>query len=630
MRRLTGFALALAILLHGAAAAAFMESPILAERVAAGALPPVAQRLPEKPMVTSLPAGTENGRYGGTLDTLMGRSKDTRMMVVYGYARLVGYNTEWNLVPDILESVETAEDRIFTLHLRKGHKWSDGHPFTAEDFRYYWEDVINNEELSPLGVPSFLKVDAHPPTFEMIDAHTVRYTWPVPNPFFLPILAGARPEYIYRPAHYLKQFHTDHADADQLAKRIEAEGQRDWVALHFRKGHQYKNDNPELPTLQPWILTTRPPSNRFVFERNPFYHRVDPDGRQLPYIDRVTFNVASSKLIPAKAAAGETHLQARGLGFENVAVLKEGSKRNPFDVRLWQSARGAEMALYPNLNVRDKGWRAVLREADFRRALSLAIDRDEINQVIYFGIAEPGNNTVLPRSPLFDPMLRDRWADFDISQANTLLDGLGLTARDDRGVRLLPDGRPMEITVETAGEEPTQVDILQLITESWAKIGIKLHAKPLQREVFRNRIFAGSTVMSVWYGLENAVPTAAFAPRELAPTSQQHLMWPKWGQYFETAGLAGEAIDIPLAEELIQLDREWRTADEDRRHAIWKRMLEIHADQQFSIGIVRGVPQPVVIHKNLRNVPKQAIYNWEPGAHFGIHQPDTFWFDTAG
>lgn len=629
--RFCGGALTVASILWmcaGIASAGVEEPPILADRVAAGELPAMADRLPQTPSVVPFAAlGKVPGRYGGELRTLMGREQDTRMLVVYGYARLVGYEPDWTLKPDILASIDVEDDRIFTLHLRRGHKWSDGQPFTAEDFRYYWEDVLTNEEMSPGGLPAFLRVDGAGPRFEVVDETTVRYTWDKPNLYFLPVLAGARPEYLYQPAHYLKQFHARYAEPEALARRAAEAGQRNWVALHFRKAQQYKNDDPDLPTLQPWRIVTRPPSNRFVFERNPYYHRVDPEGRQLPYIDTVALSVVSAKLIPAKAAAGETDLQARGLGFENYTILKQGEERHNYTVALWPSAAGSEMALYPNLTVADPVWREVLRNADFRRALSLAIDRDEINQTIYYGLADVGGNTVLPDSPLFKPDFPARWTEFDLDRANRMLDAIGLTRPSDGGLRLLPDGRPVDIVVETAGEDATETDVLQLVRDSWLKIGIELHIKPLQREVFRNRIFAGATVMSVWKGLENALPTPVMAPNELAPTSQMQLQWPQWGQYAETSGQAGEPIDLEPAKELADLDHAWEEAtDVETKTAIWQEMLDIYSDQVFSIGIVRGVPQPVVISNRLQNVPKTGVYNWEPGAHFGIHRPDTFWF----
>ena len=587
----------------------------------AGALPPLAERLPERPLVDPAAAG----RPGGALRMLMAKAKDTRQMVVYGYARLVGYTPELELAPDILERVETREGRIFTLHLRPGHKWSDGHPFTAEDFRYWWEDVANNAELSPTGPPAAMLADGRPPVFERLGETVVRYSWDAPNPTFLPALAGARPLLIYRPAHYLKRFHAAHADPEALAAAVEAARRRSWAALHNKLDSLYKNDNPDLPSLQPWTPATRPPSDRFVFTRNPYYHRVDGQGRQLPYIDRVVMNIASAGLIPAKTAAGESDLQARYLRFDNVTFLKQGEGTGGYRLHLWRTGKGAHVALYPNLNARDPVWRRLFRDVRVRRALSLGLYREEVNEVIYFGLALTGNNGLLPASPLYDERERQRWAAFDPEAANALLDEAGL-ARDGDGLRRLPDGRPAELIVETAGESTEETDILQLVHDSWLRLGIKLHAKPLQRELLRNRIFSGETLMSVWSGWENGLASAAMSPAELAPTSQQQLQWPKWGQYRETGGRSGEPIDMEAPRRLHALYRAWgREDDADARRRIWREMLAIHAEQVFVLGVIGGVRQPVVVSERLRGVPEQGYYNWEPGAHFGIFRPDRFW-----
>ena len=624
-----GWLAAVVVLASAAVAGAVEEPPALRERVAAGTLPTMAERLPSAPLVVDpRERGGSLGRHGGRLKTLMGSAKDTRMMVVYGYARLVRYTPEWILEPDILESLEVEDGRVFTFHLRDGHRWSDGHPFTAEDFRYAWEDVLTDPEMTAFGLPGFLLVDGVPPTFEVLDATTIRYAWPKPNPHFLHALAGPRPEYLYMPAHYLRAFHARYADPAELDRMVAKERRRNWVELHYAKGAQYRNDNLDLPTLQPWMLATRPPASLFRFHRNPYFHRVDPQGRQLPYIDGVVISIVSPKLIPAKAAAGDSDLQARALGFDNTAVLKRGAKRNPIEVLLWRSATGAELALYPNLTVVDPVWREVLRMPDVRRALSLAVNRHEINQVVFYGLADQGGNTVLPESPLFRPEYASMWTRYDPGEARRLLDGAGLVDSDGDGVRELPDGRPFRILVETAGEKPTETDVLQLVTDSWRGVGVALLIKPTQRDLLRNRTVAGQTVMSIWKGLENGVPTPRMSPHELAPTSQVQLGWAKWGQHFESRERAGEPVDDAAAAELLRLYKAWeKTTDPARRTEIWSRMLEIHADQVFSIGIVRGVPQPVVVSDRLRNVPKEGLYAWQPGAHFGVYNPDTFWFD---
>jgi len=606
-------------------AAALIETPMLKADVAAGKLPPVEKRLPQNPRVMPLEQGKTQGRHGGTLNSLAGRSRDTRLFTIYGYARLVVYTPDLKIVPDLVESFEAVEGRSFTFKLRKGHRWSDGQPFTTEDFRYYWDDVANNKELSPSGPPRDLLVDGEPPRVEIINETTVRYTWRQPNPSFLPRLAGTSPLFIFRPAHYLKQFHKKYsakvakADADGTAKRK-------WSAVHNRVDNMYESDNPDLPSLQPWINTTKPPADRFVAVRNPYFHRVDQSGRQLPYVDRFVLAIADSKLIAAKTGAGEADLQARDLNFNNYTFLKQSEKANGYRTLLWRAAKGSHVALFPNLNVNDPVWRKVLRDVRFRRALSLAIDRSLVNQVLYFGLAIEANNTVLSGSPLYRESYRDAWARYDRKTANRLLDEMGLKRGLD-GIRRLPDGRKLEIIIETAGESSEQTDVLELVRETWREAGIAAFSKPSQREAFRNRVFAGETVMSVWSGMENGLPTPETSPDELAPTSQLQLQWPKFGQWYETSHKVGDAPDIPEVQELAQLYVDWRRTRDDRdRERIWQRMLEIHAEQQFTIGIVSGVPQPVIARQTLMNVPREAFYNWDPGAFFGIYHPDTFWF----
>lgn len=606
-----------------------IEPPLLAERVASGALPPMSARLPVDPMVVDLKAqGRELGEYGGSLNMVMGRAKDARQMVVYGYARLVGYDpVTMELRPDIAKEVIVEDNRSFTFVLREDHRWSDGTPFTTEDFRYFWEDVANNPETSPTGPPIELLVNGEPPLVEILSPTRVRYSWSQPNPDFLPQLAGARPLYLYRPSHHLKRFHAAYADHERLEHAVDEAQARNWAALHNREDNLYKFDNPDLPTLQPWVVRTAPPANRYTFERNPYYHRIDGRGRQLPYIDKVIFQIASSGLIPAKTGAGEVDLQARYLSFDDYTFLRQGEGRGDYETYLWRTAKGSHLALFPNLNIADPMWQEVMRDVRFRRALSLGINRHELNQVIYFGLAVPGNNTILPASPLYKPEYREKWAAYDPARANALLDEIGLTGRDDRGVRLLPDGRPMEIIVETAGESTEETDLLELIHDTWMEIGVKLYTRPSERTVFRNRIFAGQTQMAISFGLENAIPSNESSPSEFAPTAQTQYMWPRWGQYYQTKGQAGAAPDIPEAARLLVLYDDWRKATTAReRRAIWGSMLEIWTDEVFSIGLVAGVLQPVVVSLKLHNVPVQAIYNWEPGAHFGMHRPDTFFF----
>jgi len=402
-----------------------------------------------------------------------------------------------------------------------------------------------------------------------------------------------------------------------------------WAALHNRLDNLYRMDNPDLPTLQPWFNTTEPPANRFVFHRNPFFHRIDRNGRQLPYIDKVALTVADGRLIPAMANAGETDLQSRGLNFSDVTVLRGGEERSDYRTNLWPDGKSAHFALYPNLNANDSTWRTLLRDARFRQALSMGIDRRMINQSLFFGLAAEGGNTLQPLSPLYRDNYFRMYADYSPDRANQLLNEIGLTQRGPNNVRLLPDGRPLEIIIETAGEDAQEVDFLELVAETWSEIGVRALIRTTSRDVMRSRAYAGEALMTVWSGWDNGIATPSMSPAELAPTRQDTLCWPKWGQYFQTAGEAGEAINMAEAAELMALYREWLASDNtEERQGIWLRMLHIHAEQQFIIGVVSAVLQPIVVDNRLRNVPENGVYSWDPGAQFGMYHPDQFWFDT--
>ncbi|TAJ32214.1 MAG: ABC transporter substrate-binding protein, partial [Reyranella sp.] len=529
------------------------------------------------------------------------------------------------LKSDILESYTDKDGKEFTFKLRAGHKWSDGQPFTTEDFRYFWEDVANNKDLSASGPNVELLVDGQPPKVEIIDPLTIKYTWEKPNPYFIESQARAAPLFLFRPAHYLKKFHAKYTPEAEILKAAKG-GQTSWVAIHRRLDVMYANDNVDLPTLNPWVNTTASPAQRYVYMRNPYYHRIDEKGQQLPYVDRVIFTVAAANLVPAKAGLGEADLQPRYLNMRDYTFLQKSAQTSGVKVNLWESGSGSQLALYPNLTANDEEWRKLMRDVRFRRALSLAIDREELNQVVYIGLAKPSNNTIMPRSELFKPDYATKWAQYDPKLANKLLDEIGLTKKDSQGTRLLPDGRPATIVVEHASEETEDSDALALIADNWKKIGIRMLTKPQTRDNFRLRTFSGEAVMTAFAGAVTAVPTVNTSPKEFAPTMLGGLQWSRWGMFVESKGRQGEKCDMESACKLLDYLKEWETGatPADRRKA-WEKILSTNADEVFSIGTVNGIRQPIVVGPKIRNVPKEAYYAWDPGGYIGLYQPDTFW-----
>lgn len=620
-----------ALCARAAGSSASLEVPSFAKDIASGALPPMSERLPKTPRVIDMAAsGRMPGRHGGKIRMLIGGQRDVRYVPIDSYSRLVGYDHNFAFVPDILESFETEADKRFTFRLREGHRWSDGTLVTTEDFRFAWEDFALDPDISPGGAPMELRVRGQAPTFEVLDERTVRFAWDDPNPDFLGELAAPVPARLLMPAAYLKKFHARYASAESLAPLIKKFRVDDWVSLIQKASRQSRPENPDLPTLEAWMPRTKPPAEQFVFARNPYFHRVDENGRQLPYVDRLELNVSSADIIPAKTGTGDSDLQFSGLDFADYTFLKDAETRFPLHVALWKRTQGSRMALMPNLNVTDPVWRAVFRDLRVRRALSLGIDRHEINMAVFFGLAAEGNDTVLPESPLYRPALASMWASHDPELAASLLDAAGLVKPKGSHIRRLPDGRRMQIIVETPGESSLQTDILQLIGDHWRAIGVDLAIRTSQRDIFRARVISGTIMMSVWEGLDNGVPTPDMSPADLAPTAEDQYQWPLWGLNFVSDGRSGEKPEIPEAAQLLDLYREWRrSTDSAERARIWTQMLTIRAEQVFTIGTVNGALQPVVRAKSMRNLPEKALYGFAPTSYLGVYQPDSLWFDTA-
>ena len=238
----------------------------------------------------------------------------------------------------------------------------------------------------------------------------------------------------------------------------------------------------------------------------------------------------------------------------------------------------------------------------FRRALSLAIDRREINMAVFYGLAKESADTVLPESPLYKPEYQNAWIAHDPDQANALLDEVGLKERDDDGIRLLPDGRRAQIIVETAGESTLETDVLELITDHWNKVGISLFIRTSQRDVFRSRAIAGEIMMAIWSGIDNGVPTADMNPGELAPDDGRPAAMAGLGHALpDRTARRAQRRPSPRSSSWSSCLKKWRgSAELAERTAIWHEMLALYTDQVFSIGIVNATLQPVVSARRMQ------------------------------
>ena len=377
---------------------AYNQAPMLDEQVESGELPAVDERLPENPYVTEVV--DRIGDYGGTLNWLATNSTDDpKLMALYNNINLVRYTPSLTVKPDLAESYEVSDDlSTFTFNLREGIRWSDGEPFTTDDIMFWFNNIIKHDELTAESGSGWLKIQDELPEVEQIDDYTIKFTFAAPNPYFLEKLAfpGRKP---YVASHYLKQFHADFADADKLAAKVENSNFDKWVGLFESENSKKFFRNPDLPVIQPWVPVTEPPANRFVYKRNPYFYKVDEEGNQLPYVDEVVLKIVSDKeVLSMQVVAGNADLQMRQLMTGNFTLYKNNEENGNYKVLKWEQNTSSLPTFAPNITYGEDDWmRELNNDKKFRQALSLAINRPELNQVSTKVLAVPRQATVYPQ-----------------------------------------------------------------------------------------------------------------------------------------------------------------------------------------------------------------------------------------
>lgn len=621
MRVRSVFLVLLVILFTSAVVGAtYNEAPILANRVARGELPPVEERLPDNPLVIKVVE--EIGQYGGEIfvSTLNPRGFGTDLHFK-GFEPPLAFNVDATVGPNVIEKWEYNDDMTsVTLHIRKGIKWSDGVPFTADDMVFWWEDEVNNPELvAVIYIEEFQGTE-----LTKIDDYTVRMDFAKPFPYFDFTLAKqwGYLGYWFRPAHFLKQFHPSYNDKDELLARARAAGFdtiRDFY--YSRAGWSAKPIFAGVPTLIAYkLVETRP--DYWIWERNPYYWKVDEAGNQLPYIDRmVVRTVESIETIQGQILSGEVDLEVWSTSLDNYPLYRANETVGGYRTLLWQTDRGAEVMYMLNQNVKDLGLRELFNDVRFRRALSLAIDRNEINELLYFGRAVPRQMTLLPQSRYYLPEWEMAYAQYDPAEANRLLDEMGLTRRDSDGFRLRPDGKRIAVVIEYWPEEPaTKTPMSELVKDYWEAVGIQVALRPQDRSLNAQRAEANEIDVNVWHGGGVSDASWPFTLSLVPALPHKGISWaPEWGLWKESGGREG--IEPPPEVKLLfELgDRFLATTDEVLRLALAREIWRSQAENVWMIGTVGTAPYPIIITENLRNIPEQAIFSgdllWLHGYH---------------
>jgi peptide/nickel transport system substrate-binding protein len=620
---------------------AFAEAPMLADMVAAGDLPPLEERLPARDELLVIAPVHEIGKYGGTWRRgFTGPGDGQNGHRVAGSDRLLFWDAENfpEVVPNVAKSWEVSEDgATITVHLREGVKWSDGTPFTTADIMFWYEHMYQNEELVPVR-SSVFNIDAGA-TLEAPDEYTVVFSFPQANSIFIEILGSSISVFGgnavqgnvamggFAPAHYMQQFHPDFVDQAELDEMAADAGFDNWVNL-FKDRNTWAA-NPDLPVLTPWKTVNPITTDNWVLERNPYYFGVDTEGNQLPYIDRISLTLAENlEVLNLRAIAGEFDYQERHLSLANLPVFLENQETGNYTVHLDPAQHGADGAFMFNQSYEaDPVIGDLLRNVDFRRALSLGVDRDSINEIIFLGIGVPGSAVVAESSPFNPgPEYRELWSTHDPDQANALLDGIGLTERDAEGFRLRPDnGERLILELPTIPAFIQFTQLAELVKEDWAEIGIFANVVEQERTLVEQKRAANELQFFVWQN--DGTDELYLYPLHAIPFSQDSGTGPGFGIWYSTNGEQG--IEPPdNVKHVLDLFSQGLLATPEERVTIGQEIWATITDEVWTMGTVgqSGAFMGVrVVKNNMGNIPSR-LFNVQAGQTPAITRPATFFY----
>lgn len=612
--------LATAIALAGALAAHAGQAPMLAEQVESGELPPLEERLPANPLVVE--PVEEIGDYGGTWRSAMvGGSDDGWILRTLSYENLMRWTPDWSgVIPNIVESAEVNEDATeFTFKLREGMKWSDGAPFTTADIEFWYEDIFLNEEFTPAPAEPFINVDGSPVELEVVDETTFKFRFDDPKGLFLQYLATARPldnATVRYPRHYLEQFHPDYNE--NVQQEIDAAGQSNWVGLMVSKSTFWTNT--ELPTINPWVFTQGYGSGSATQARavrNPYYWKVDPEGNQLPYIDVRHFDVLSDpQVLVTKTLAGEIDFQDRNLAVPaNKPVLFQGQEQAGIEFFEETPAAPNYIVMMLNLNHKDPQTREIFQDKNFRIGLSHAMDRQEIVDVVWLGQGEVAQTSVQPGSVYYNDQLAHQYTEYDTELANEYLDKV-LPEKDSSGMRLGPDGEPFAFTFAYSAANPVFGDALELVAAQWREVGIDMVPTPLDRTLIQARQDAGELEGVAWERGGGAGQEVVLDPRWWFPSNNDSYYWaPTWTAWYlevdpETMQVKPEEPPAIVKKQMDLYGELQASPEFDEQVRIMNEILQIAADEFWTMGIAWPASGYGVKKTNFRNVPETMPASW--------------------
>jgi len=624
------------------------EPPLLAERVAAATLPPLVERLPLAPFLVGNREAI--GQYGGEIRMI----HHDPIWISNAYEFFCDQVLKFSdadlttLVAHAVESWETSEDgQSHTIHMRKGMKWSDGEPLTTEDVDFWWNDYANVEDLGWIGA-AFGGVRGQQAQVEIIDDYTFRVTFEYPFGIFPLVLArhtAGMPDGPFMPKHYLQQFHAKYADEAFLQAKVTELGVEMWqqVFNHYADWGmniwQFPADGQPHPTLAAWIPVQYPSEGLIILERNPYYWKVDEAGNQLPYIDNIRFDYVSSvEVMDMKIIQGELDFVGEhDVTIASYPLYKENESKANYTVGDYVSCMADRFVLFPRHTLPDDPvLEEIVNHPNWVKALSVAIDREEINQSVFYGMARMGQLAPLPTSSYYKEEYGTAWAEYDPDLANQLLDEMGLEERDSESFRLRPDGQRLSYNIEHCGIRigAAAPAFVEMITTYWRNIGIEATNKEILESLYQERMRNDQIHCGVWHAdrctdLLLPVDMCWFIPVGAEQQGGASAAWVRWYDADEEARKEQGLKDPPdyIRELYDWHDKVKEVVNLEERIAWVQKILDALAERPLEIGTVLECPMPMLSNKNMRNLPPaKAPIGWDT---YGVatYHPEAFFYE---
>ncbi len=581
----------------------YKEAPMLAQRVAQGLLPPVDDRLPENPLVVT--DGADGiGRYGGNIRRAFKGVSDNPMLSYFNHRKFLEFHPDYSLRADVAEAWENNEDAtVWTVHLRKGMKWSDGSPFGAADVTYFFTDVLGNKDLTPSVHRDYLTGSGDAAKVVVLDApddYTLVFTFAQPKPLWPYIMENRD---MYQPAEYMKQFHMEKtADKAALQKAVTDAGVDSWVQYYSEKNSYYLN--PERPVIWNWVASNKLSEELFVMERNPYFFHVDAEGNQLPYHDNYSFRLfETTDVFLMWIIGGEIDWQGRHVSAENYTLLMENQEKGDFHLLIGVTQE--HIGLNPNHATKNPYVREFFGSRDVRIALSLALNREEINQLVWDGLLKPRQYSPLEESPQYYPKLSNAYIEYDPEQANALLDQAGYTQRDADGFRMWKDGSGrVSFVIENWFPAGTgEADSVEVAARHLAAVGVQAIYKPVERSLYTEHYLANEVECGSWGGDRTLLPiTTPDIFLGMMPDRPWAGAWGLW----KTNPNDPNGEPPPEGHWLWKIWEIWDQVaiepDDAKRTALFFQILDVWAEELPMITFLGQRPTMTVVKNGLLNI----------------------------